>query len=332
MIQNNENIALESALNWKILEIQSILISQSDDTNSVILQEAKPWILARHIDEVIEERSNSGRCGNPTCSKLIRRFRDGIDQYRIDYKSKQMYLVNESKHFCSVNCHQIIGQYKELLDTSNPLTRPVIKQLDTNRALSSISDIFENVESINILPDKEIPEIPLFEHSSLGEAGNIISRHGSESVISIPTGTKSVERLQHLPQKKGKVETTKVVGPPILKPIVKETSTSDSNAVSRKSVRFSQNNFESIGSKSFEKTPSRSILQILQDSISKSNINHLDTIMNNEESLAWKDWDNDAGNHELILEKKQQEIRPLGEQQSLDINENEKLLYPEWFK
>ena len=113
-------------LDRKLFFIQSKLLADDNNQSSkTFLVEAQQWFQPRHYIEIIEERSNEGRCGYPLCCNAIRRPSDISAILKISYKEKRLYELGRSKLFCCGNCLQLSAVYQASLLESHPASRKV---------------------------------------------------------------------------------------------------------------------------------------------------------------------------------------------------------------
>jgi hypothetical protein len=119
---------LKKAVDWKIFELQSLLIS--DDVDQGTVNDSLHWLQERHYLEVIEERANDNRCGYPLCENALKSKKKGA--YRIDYNDKKVYSVEKSHMFCCDQCIEKSQQLEIRFDNSLPYSRKVISTLDLN--------------------------------------------------------------------------------------------------------------------------------------------------------------------------------------------------------
>jgi len=119
---------LKKAVDWKIFELQSLLIS--DDVDQGTVNDSLHWLQERHYLEVIEERANDNRCGYPLCENSLKSKKKGA--YRIDYNDKKVYSVEKSHMFCCDQCIEKSQQLEVRFDNSLPYSRKVISTLDLN--------------------------------------------------------------------------------------------------------------------------------------------------------------------------------------------------------
>ena len=74
----------------------------------------------------MEERANARHCGWPHCCKRIpipSSDPDAATKVRIDYKTKRLLQVGESRYYCSTSCLEACTLFMSTLDDSSPLTR-----------------------------------------------------------------------------------------------------------------------------------------------------------------------------------------------------------------
>mmetsp|Transcript_4085 Transcript_4085/g.4218 ORF Transcript_4085/g.4218 Transcript_4085/m.4218 type:complete len:617 (-) Transcript_4085:838-2688(-) len=161
----------------KIHHIQSNLIEKSSETSfEQSFIEAKLWFQPRHYVEVIDERSNEGMCGSPTCCNSISKPQDLAASLKISYKEKRLYEVGRSKLFCCNACFKDSAMFEATLVDTHPGSRQV--------AIDFISKFGNGVEnrSSNLLPsingaetDDRISEVdilpPKFQNALLDAAG-----------------------------------------------------------------------------------------------------------------------------------------------------------------
>eukprot|EP01041_Mallomonas_annulata_P000085 gene85-107_t len=109
------------AVDTKVFEIQSSLLPACLNQNDLDL--AKKWIQPRHYEEIIEERCVSNLCGFPSCPNELK---NQISQlYRISYREKRIYEVDNTAQYCSTHCQLKSLAYSRSLDESAPATRPI---------------------------------------------------------------------------------------------------------------------------------------------------------------------------------------------------------------
>lgn len=119
---------IKKAVDWKIFELQSLLIS--DDVDQGTVNDSLHWLQERHYLEVIEERANDNRCGYPLCENALKSKKKGA--YRIDYNDKKVYSVEKSHMFCCDQCIEKSQRLEIRFDNSLPYSRKVISTLDLN--------------------------------------------------------------------------------------------------------------------------------------------------------------------------------------------------------
>ena len=103
---------------------------------------ATKWFTPSHLQEVIEERANDGYCGWPYCCQPIAVPTEGrvvkIGTFttlqmsnlsllfrELDYKSKRLMAVGESKFFCSSSCLEAASIFRARLDETTPTLRKI---------------------------------------------------------------------------------------------------------------------------------------------------------------------------------------------------------------
>lgn len=158
----------------KIHHIQSELIEKSSETSfEQSLIEAKLWFQPRHYVEVVDERSNEGTCGSPTCSNSISKPQDLAASLKISYKEKRLYEVGRSKLFCCNACFKNSALFEATLIDTHPGSRQVaidfLSKFDNgsvDRPLN-LEDVKvpETVDSIKMLPP------PKYQNALLDAAG-----------------------------------------------------------------------------------------------------------------------------------------------------------------
>jgi hypothetical protein len=137
---NAVSVALKKAVDWKIFELQSMLVSEEAD--SEVLEESVLWFQPRHYTEIVEERVNDGRCGYPLCSHHLSAAQSAA--YRIDYAAKKVFSVEMSKNYCSVVCIEKAQLLEKRFDTSVPYSRHAAKKLDISKSSpSGIDDVLD---------------------------------------------------------------------------------------------------------------------------------------------------------------------------------------------
>lgn len=130
----------KKAVDWKIFEIQSLLISEDADLGTI--NDSLLWLQPKHYLEVVEERVNDDRCGYPLCTKTIlnNKFKKGT--YRIDYNNQKVYTIDQSHLYCSNQCIEKSQLLEVRFDVSSPYSRSVVNSLNVDIAQkSSIDDI-----------------------------------------------------------------------------------------------------------------------------------------------------------------------------------------------
>ena len=138
----------------KIFYIQSKLLDDSDDKHTEkFLVEAQMWFQPRNYLDVIEERSNDGRCGSPTCSNPITRPSDVSAILKISYKEKRLYEIGRSKLFCCSTCLQKSAVFEASLLETHPASREVAIDFLT-RSKENTYDISNETISSDYFNDK----------------------------------------------------------------------------------------------------------------------------------------------------------------------------------
>jgi hypothetical protein len=176
---NRDNIRSRSdqttdIIDRKIHHIQSELIEKSSETSfEQSFIEAKLWFQPRHYIEVVDERSNEGICGSPTCTNSISKPQDLAISLKISYKEKRLYEVGRSKLFCCNACFKNSALFEATLVDTHPGSRQV--------AIDFLSK-FDNgsVDRPSNLEDVKITEIddsrisvppPKYQNALLDAAG-----------------------------------------------------------------------------------------------------------------------------------------------------------------
>lgn len=149
-----------NVLDRKLFYIQSKLLEDGDNQSTkAFFVEAQLWFQPRHYLEVIEERSNEGRCGYPSCCSPITRPSDVSAILKISYKEKRLYELGRSKLFCCSTCLQNSAVYEASLHETHPASRKVaidfLKRSKENLydvSSETVSSDYFN-ESINVESD-----------------------------------------------------------------------------------------------------------------------------------------------------------------------------------
>lgn len=123
----------------KILEVQMLLIESHgyEKRHDIELfmnsyDKCKQWLQPAHYEEIIEERANDERCAYPACNQKLHSTPISPDaenvRYRIDYKNKAIYQIDQSNLYCSQRCLENSAIYKATLDTSSVFMRKGVKE------------------------------------------------------------------------------------------------------------------------------------------------------------------------------------------------------------
>jgi hypothetical protein len=198
---------LSSQVSWKILELQSQLVSDESDVSVEMLMESKLWFQPQHYADVIEERANIRKCGYPLCENSIQIPNTERVQYRIDYKNKQIFSIEESKFYCSTKCLEESLLFKASLDTSNPVTRPVAKSLlDENNVGGDdrVLGVFGSPD------DKKNPPKPTASHIQTISSNNDESDVNEEESSALSGLPPPPSFANEVLSKYGKVQTNRV--------------------------------------------------------------------------------------------------------------------------
>jgi len=138
----SSNLKLKKLVDWKIFELQSVLVSDDVDTESV--DESLLWFQPRHFSEVLEERVNDDKCGYPLCPNPLDDKNNA--SYRINYAEKKIYSIELSKNYCCVDCIEKAQFLEKRFDDSVPYSRSITKTLDLTAPVQS------NIEEVlNVL-------------------------------------------------------------------------------------------------------------------------------------------------------------------------------------
>lgn len=169
------NLKLKKMVDWKIFELQSVLVSDDVDTESV--NDSLLWFQPRHFSEVLEERVNDDKCGYPLCSNPLDDKNNA--SYRINYAEKKIYSIELSKNYCCVSCIEKAQLLEKRFDDSVPYSRSVTKTLDlTAPVQSNIEEVLgvlapapKKGESKSIGSETELSPPPMYTSSVLSERG-----------------------------------------------------------------------------------------------------------------------------------------------------------------
>ena len=166
---------LKKLVDWKIFELQSVLVSDDVDTESV--DESLLWFQPRHFSEVLEERVNDDKCGYPLCPNPLDDKNNA--SYRINYAEKKIYSIELSKNYCCVDCIEKAQLLEKRFDDSVPYSRSVTKTLDLTAPVQSNIEEVLNVlapaskqgESKSNALETELPPPPMYSSSILSDRG-----------------------------------------------------------------------------------------------------------------------------------------------------------------
>ncbi len=169
------NLKLKKLVDWKIFELQSVLVSDNVDTESV--DESLLWFQPRHFSEVLEERVNDDKCGYPLCPNPLDDKNNA--SYRINYAEKKIYSIELSKNYCCVDCIEKAQLLEKRFDDSVPYSRSVTKTLDLTAPVQSNIEEVLNVlapapkqgESKRNTLETELPPPPMYSSSILSDRG-----------------------------------------------------------------------------------------------------------------------------------------------------------------
>ena len=169
------NLKLKKLVDWKIFELQSVLVSDDVDTESV--EESLLWFQPRHFSEVLEERVNDDKCGYPLCPNPLDDKNNA--SYRINYAEKKIYSIELSKNYCCVECIEKAQLLEKRFDDSVPYSRSVTKTLDLTAPVQSNIEEVLNVlapaskqgESKSNALETELPPPPMYSSSILSDRG-----------------------------------------------------------------------------------------------------------------------------------------------------------------
>lgn len=186
---------LKKAVDWKIFEVQSVLISE--DVAQADVEESLLWLQPRHFTDIVEERVNDGRCGFPLCKNDLH----GSNAcYRIDYKEKKIYSVEISNNYCSVECIEKAQILEKKYDSSVPYSRSVTRSLDLSAPASTgIDEVLSllsphpsaasknSSKSAVGFDEQDLPPLPIHKSSVLAETGELAVHF--ENGIPVPVET-----------------------------------------------------------------------------------------------------------------------------------------------
>jgi Rtr1/RPAP2 family len=99
----------------RIFELQELLVNPVPTELPDILRECQLIFQPRHYEEVLEERSYQGFCGNPACENPIGKV-PTHSTVRISYRDRRLYEVDKSTRFCSsglsAKCTTLRGSFR----------------------------------------------------------------------------------------------------------------------------------------------------------------------------------------------------------------------------
>lgn len=174
------NLKLKKLVDWKIFELQSILVS--DDVDEEAVNESLQWFQPRHFSEVVEERINDGRCGYPLCLNQLDDHTNAA--YRINYAEKKIYSIELSARYCCVACIEKAQLLEKKFDDSVPYSRSVIKTLDLTASVDTNIDEVLNLltphpahskssRSNSNAHEADLPLPPVYTSSVLSDTGSL---------------------------------------------------------------------------------------------------------------------------------------------------------------
>ena len=179
-------------LDRKLFFIQSKLLE--DDNNQsgkTFLLEAQQWFQPRHYIEIIEERSNEGRCGYPLCCNPITRPSNISAILKISYKEKRLYELGRSKLFCCGTCLQLSAVYEASLLETHPASRQVAIDflLRSKENLQDTSDTTVSSDYFNESNSSRVGDISNCVVKNLPQAHRLSTPNSQLAVANIAQGT-----------------------------------------------------------------------------------------------------------------------------------------------
>ena len=143
----------EAAVNWKIFEVQAILVGgrSADECVSVkSLELGRQWLQPCHYEEVVKERNVDGRCGYPLCNENVN-VKTAIGDhpvYNINRKAKSIDDAYTGRFYCRTvgkDCLSCSEAYMRSLDTTMPIAREIVNVLDLSKTPARIDEILSTL-------------------------------------------------------------------------------------------------------------------------------------------------------------------------------------------
>lgn len=172
---------LKKAVDWKIFEIQSVLVSE--DVGAADVEESLLWLQPKHYADIIEERVNDERCGFPLCANPLH---GSNASYRVDYKEKKIYSIELSNNYCCGECIEKGLMLEKKYDSSVPYSRSVVKSLDLAAPSNAVIDDILNLlgphssatakagtKNTANVDERDLPPLPVYTNTALAESGEL---------------------------------------------------------------------------------------------------------------------------------------------------------------
>ncbi len=146
---------LQSAVNWKVFEVQAVLVggnTADEEVSTKQLEQGIQWLQPRHYEEVVKERANEGRCGYPLCLENIRVPRSDAEGagavYHINMKNQDVEDGRARLYFCQApgsKCMVRSNAYQSNLADTMPASRECVRSLDLAATPGRVDDILQTL-------------------------------------------------------------------------------------------------------------------------------------------------------------------------------------------